>query len=159
MNFSSFIGQAKTAIDEKGRSSFPREFRRVLAQDEGEDLVLAFGPQRSLILFVRDEYEKYVASLEARRKTPQTEMFRRKFKASAHQFGLDGQNRVMLPKMHLEYAGLNGDVLYVARSGKSLELWNPAVYQSLHGFNTPEDYSAFDAGFYDDGFGEDSHDR
>lgn len=159
MDFSSFIGQAKTAIDEKGRTSFPREFRRLLSGDEGEQMVVSYGPGRSLILFVLHEYEKFAAALSARPKTPQTETFRRRFHASTHFVGLDGQNRIMLSKKDLEYAGLESEVLYVARSGKTLELWNPQAYESLYGFNNPEDYGNFDAGFYDDGFEEASHDH
>jgi division/cell wall cluster transcriptional repressor MraZ len=152
MNYESFIGQAQTAIDEKGRSSFPREFRRLLSDEESQKMVVAYGPQRSLILFVLAEYEKFMEALLARPKTPETETFRRRFHSSTHFVGLDGQNRIMLTKKDLEYANLGSEVLYVARSGKTLELWNPTTYESMYGFNSEADFSSYDAGFYDDGF-------
>ncbi|MFA6835130.1 MAG: MraZ family transcriptional regulator [Fibrobacteraceae bacterium] len=150
MELNSFIGQAQTAIDEKGRSAFPREFRRLLSEEEGRSLVVTFGTQRSLILFTLVEYEKFVAKIESRPFTPKNDRFRRTFKASAHYVALDGQNRIMLSKNDLAFANLEGEVLYVARTGKSLELWNPSVYNSKYGFNKDEDYQEFDAGFYDD---------
>ena len=56
MNFTSFIGQAQTAIDGKGRTSFPREFRRQLSASEGNEFVVTRGPDRTLRLFVLPEF-------------------------------------------------------------------------------------------------------
>ena len=63
---------------------------------------------------------------------------------------MDGQNRILLSKEDKSRAKLEGEVLYVARSGKSAELWNPAIYNSKFGFNTEEDNQEFDDGFFDD---------
>ena len=64
MNLDFFIGQAKTAIDEKGRTSFPREFRRQLSQEESESLVLSIGPERTLILYELNEFKKFMTELD-----------------------------------------------------------------------------------------------
>jgi MraZ protein len=61
---------------------------------------------------------------------------------------LDGQNRILLPKVLLEYAGLKGEVLYVQASGKTLELWNPERYNAKYGLETEDAMAAFDAAFY-----------
>ena len=152
MSYESFIGKAKTAIDEKGRSSFPKEFRRLLSDEEGRRMVISFGPQRSLILFSLAEYEKFMEALQARPKTPETMTFQRRFHSSTHFVGLDGQNRITLTREDMQYANLSDEVLFAARSGKTLELWNPTTYESLYGFNNDADFNSYDAGFYDDGF-------
>lgn len=152
MSYESFIGKAKTAIDEKGRTSFPKEFRRLLSDEESQRMVIAFGPQRSLILFVLPEYEKFMEALLARPKTPETMTFLRRFHSSTHFVGLDGQNRIMLTREDMQYANLSGDVVFAARSGKTLELWNPTAYDTTYGFNCEADYASYDKGFYDDGF-------
>ncbi len=150
MELNEFIGQAKTAIDEKGRTPFPREFRRLLSEEEGKSLILAFGGRDSLILFTLEEFRKFIARIEARPATPKNDRFRRMFKANAHYVALDGQNRIMLSKGDMAFARLEGEVLYVARTGKSVELWNPSIYSSKYGFNQKEDFEEFDAGFFDD---------
>ena len=145
-----FIGQAKTALDEKGRTPVPREFRRLLSDEESKSLIVSFGIRDTLILWTVEEYRKFVEHIEARPVTPKNVNFRRLFKANSHQVSLDGQNRILLSKADKTYAKLDGEVLYVARSGKSAELWNPSIYNSMHGFNTEEDYQEFSGGFFDD---------
>lgn len=149
MELDEFIGQAQTAIDEKGRTPFPREFRRVLSEEEGRSLVVSHGPRDSLILFTLAEYRKFVAHIEARPATPKNVTFRRLFKANSHLVALDGQNRILLSKSDIAYAKLEGEVFYVARSGKSAELWNPSIYNAKYGLLTEEDLAAYDDGFFD----------
>ncbi|MCI6873421.1 MULTISPECIES: MraZ family transcriptional regulator [Hallerella] len=150
MELNAFIGNAKTAIDEKGRSAFPREFRRLLSEEESSSLILAYGSRDSLILFTLEEYRKFIAKIESRPQTSKNVRFNRMFKANSHYVSLDGQNRILLSKNDIAYAKLDGEVLYVARSGKSAELWNPSIYNAKFGFNTEEDFNEFDAGFFDD---------
>lgn len=146
MNFTSFIGQAKTAIDGKGRSAFPREFRRQLLPSDGNEFVVTRGPEQTLRLFVLSEYEKFMADLDSRSDRRQADLVRRGLCATLVE--LDGQNRILLPKKLLEIAGLKDDVLYVQASGKTLELWNPERYEAKYGLQSAEDVAAFDAAFY-----------
>ena len=145
-----FIGQAKTALDEKGRTPVPREFRRLLSDEESKSLIVSFGIGESLILWTIEEYRKFVVHIETRPATPKNVNFRRLFKANSHLVSMDGQNRILLSKEDKSRAKLEGEVLYVARSGKSAELWNPAIYNSKFGFNTEEDNQEFADGLFDD---------
>lgn len=150
MELNAFIGNAKTAIDEKGRSSFPREFRRLLSEEESSSLILAYGSRDSLILFTLEEYRKFIAKIESRPQTPKNVRFNRMFKANSHYVSLDGQNRIMLSKNDIAYAKLEGEVLYVGGNGKSVELWNPSIYNAKFGFNTEDDFNEYEDGFFDD---------
>jgi MraZ protein len=152
MNFTSFIGQAQTAIDGKGRTSFPREFRRQLSASEGNEFVVTRGPDRTLRLFVLSEFEKFMADLDSRSDRRQTDLVRRNLCPTVVE--MDGQNRILLPKILLEYAGLKDEVLYVTARGKTLEFWNPERFNEKFGLQTNEDVEAFDAAFYGDGLTE-----
>ena len=99
MNFTSFIGQAQTAIDGKGRTSFPREFRRQLSASEGNEFVVTRGPDRTLRLFVLPEFEKFMADLDSRSDRRQADLVRRGLCPTVVE--MDGQNRILLPKILL----------------------------------------------------------
>lgn len=152
MNFTSFIGQAQTAIDGKGRSSFPREFRRQLSPADGSEFVVTRGPDRTLRLFVLSEFEKFMADLDSRSDRRQADIVRRGLCPAFVE--LDAQNRILLPKILLEYAGLKDEVLYLQARGKTLELWNPERFNAQFGLQTNESVDAFDAAFYGEGLTE-----
>lgn len=149
MNFSSFIGQAQTAIDGKGRSSFPREFRRQLTDADGSEFVVTRGPEQTLRLFTLPEYEKFMADLDTWSDRRLADKVRRGLCPAFVE--LDGQNRILLPKKLLEYAGLKDEVLYGQASGKTLELWNPERFEAKYGLNNEDDIASFDAAFYGEG--------
>ena len=146
MDFTSFIGQAQTAIDGKGRTSFPREFRRQLTASEGNEFVVTRGPDRTLRLFVLPEFEKFMADLDSWSDRRQADVVRRNLCPSVVE--MDGQNRILLPKILLEFACLKDEILYVTARGKTLELWNPERYNEKYGLQTNDAIEAFDAAFY-----------
>ncbi len=146
MIFRTFIGEAKTAIDEKGRTAFPREFRRQLAEDEKENLVVTRGPEGSLRVYVYAEFEKFMQELDNRRDPRQAERVRSQLSMAL--LALDGQNRILLPKNLLEKAGLKSEVLWVPSRGKTLALWNPQTFAARFDLNSDESRAEFDAAFY-----------
>ena len=154
---SSFIGQAQTAIDGKGRSSFPREFRRQLLPTDGEKFVVTRGPANTLRLFTLPEYEKFMADLDSRSDRRQADLVRRSLHPTVVE--LDGQNRILLPKVLQEYAALKGEVLYVQASGKTLELWNPERFNAQYGMDTEDAVAAFDAAYYGESLTGDVDDK
>lgn len=154
MNFTSFIGQAKTAIDGKGRSSFPREFRRQLADTEKE-FVVARGPDYTLRLFVVEEFEKFMRELDQRPDRRQADIVRRGLSPTFVE--LDAQNRILLPKELMQYASLTSEVLYLQSRGKTLELWNPDRFNAKYGLSTAEAVDAFSAAYYGESLTEGSN--
>ena len=115
------------------------------------------GPNRTLRLFTLPEYEKFMADLDSRSDRRQADLVRRGLAPTVVE--LDGQNRILLPKILLEYAGLKGDVLYVQASGKTLELWNPERYNEKFGLQTEDAIAAFDAAFYGESLTEGPDDK
>ncbi len=146
MIFKRFIGEARTAIDEKGRTPFPMGFRRQLSEEEREGLVVTRGPAGSLRLFVYEEFEKYMADLDSRPNPMQAERVRSQL---AQTFVvLDKQNRILLPKNLLEIGQMTNEVFWVPSHGKTLALWNPTVYDAKYGIRSQEAQDEFDAAFY-----------
>jgi len=151
-----FIGQAKTAIDEKGRTSFPREFRRQLPEDEARNLVATIGPNRTLHVYTRVEFREFVAKLERRANTPQNTIFKQRILGNAVEVELDGQNRITLSKALLQYADLKDEVVFVGE-GLKIVMWNPVAHERVMGFNSEASFAEFDQAYYDadsEGVGE-----
>ena len=157
MNLPYFIGNAKTAIDGKGRSSFPRELRRQLWPTEGTEFVVARGPDYTLRLYTLPEYEKFMSELDAFKDRRQADKFRKQLEASPVE--MDGQNRILIPKKLLEYAGLTTEVVYTPGRGRSLEMWNPERFDAQVGIRSEEDQTSFNELFYRIGSTEDLDDK
>ena len=115
------------------------------------------GPAQTLRLYTLPEYEKFMADLDCRSDRRQADLVRRNLWPTVVE--LDGQNRILLPKILLEYADLKGEVLYVPARGKTLELWNPERFNAKYGLQTSEDIAAFDAAFYGESLTEDGNDK
>ena len=144
MNFENyFIGQAKSAIDGKGRCAFPKEFRRQMTPEDGSDFVLTTWSKDRLRLFVRREYDKFKAEVDRWPNREAAQRFRLRLRATVVE--LDGQNRILLPKEKLLYAGLTNNVTFVdSVGGKSLELWNTEKYEAQFSMDTEEDLAEFE---------------
>ena len=145
MDLGYFIGSAKTAIDGKGRSSFPRELRRQLWATEGTEFVVARDSDHTLRLYMLPEYAKFMAELDAFNDRPRADEFRKQLDASLVE--MDGQNRILIPKKLLEYAGLTTEVVYTPGRGRSLELWNPERYESKSNIESDAAQKSFDEMF------------
>lgn len=138
-----FIGQAKSAIDGKGRCAFPREFRRQMTPEDGSEFVLTYWGRDRLRLFVRPEYEKFIANVDKTYSRKDAYNFRLTLKA--YVFELDGQNRILLPKDKLQHAGLTNSVTFVdSVGGKSLELWSTEKYEAAFSLDSEESLAKFE---------------
>ncbi len=152
-----FTDQARTSIDEKGRTSFPREFRRQLPDDESRRLVITLGPSRTLNLYTRADFREYASKLISRPNTPQNSIFRQQVLGNALEVELDGQNRIMLNKTLMSYASLVNEVVFVG-DGQKIVLYSPEAFEQSIGFTKPDDFANFDKAFFDfssDGVGAD----
>ncbi|MCQ2102723.1 MAG: MraZ family transcriptional regulator [Fibrobacter sp.] len=144
MNFEKqFIGQAKSAIDGKGRCAFPREFRRQMTHEDGSEFVLTNWMRDRLRLFVRSEYEKFMDEVDRWPNRKDAQQFRLGLRATLVE--LDGQNRILLPKDKILRAGLTNSVTFVdSVGGKSLELWNTERYEAISPMDTEEGLAKFE---------------
>ncbi|MCQ2108279.1 MAG: MraZ family transcriptional regulator [Fibrobacter sp.] len=145
-----FIGQAKSAIDGKGRCAFPREFRRQMTVEDGTEFVVTIWADGRLRLFVRSEYEKFMDELDQWPDRETAEQFRLDLCSSLVE--LDAQNRILLPKDKIQYAGLTNSITFVEYRGKSLELWNTDKYEARRASHTEEAKARFNKLCFNAGF-------
>ena len=122
-----FRGTFEHALDAKHRLTVPAKFRAALAGG----VVLAASPEttaaapRSIAIWTPDG----VRGLHARRAgglspiSPEARDLKRFFFNYSHDTELDSANRVMIPPMLMEYAGLDKDVV-VTGSGECLEVFD-----------------------------------
>jgi len=126
-----FRGTFEHALDAKHRLTVPAKFRAALAAG----VVLAASPEttasapRSIAMWTPDAYETYTAAALAGLSpiSPEARDLRRFFFNYSHDTELDSANRVMIPPMLMEYAGLDKDVV-VTGSGECLEVFDRAKY-------------------------------
>jgi DNA-binding transcriptional regulator/RsmH inhibitor MraZ len=117
-------------MDEKDRVVFPLALRKCVDEDERES-VLAAGfmvrpsdTNEYLEMFPRDEYDRYIESLEARY-SPEDELgqsYLRFFTSRVEPVDLDRQFRFAIPESAKVAASLGKDLVFVGRTRK-IEIW------------------------------------
>ena len=123
----SFTGEFRHSLDERGRVAVPARFRPRLAAGA----TLARWLDGCLGLFPQDEWETLSARIAALPVTnPQARAFGRFMFSGAVEADLDRQGRVLIPGYLHEYAGIapGGEVVVVG-SHSRVELWAPAAWQ------------------------------
>jgi MraZ protein len=126
-----FRGTFEHALDAKHRLTVPAKFRAALAAG----VVLAASPEttaaapRSIAIWTPEAYETYTgaALTGVSPLSPEARDLRRFFFNYSHDTELDSANRVMIPPMLMEYAGLDKDVV-VTGSGECLEVFDRTRY-------------------------------
>jgi MraZ protein len=126
-----FRGTFEHALDAKHRLTVPAKFRAALAAG----VVLAASPEttkeapRSIAIWTPEEYEGYASAAlkDFSPLSPEARDLRRFFFNYSHDTELDSANRVMIPPMLMEYAGLDKDVV-VTGSGECLEVFDRTRY-------------------------------
>lgn len=121
-----FLGTHAPKLDDKGRVILPAKFRAALASG----LVLTRGQENCLYVFTEDEF----AELHERiRQAPVTSKsardFLRVFLSGASDEVPDSQNRITIPQVLRDYAGLRKD-LTVIGAGNRIEIWDAESWAS-----------------------------
>jgi MraZ protein len=115
-----FLGTYTPKLDEKGRIILPAKFRDQLAGG----VVLTRGQERCLYVFSLRDFESMHETLsKAPLTSKESRDYQRLFLSGASDEQLDKQNRLMIPAVLRDYAGLDRD-LAVIGMGSRLEIWN-----------------------------------
>jgi MraZ protein len=142
MRLESFIGKATLAVDAAGRTNFPKEFRKVLSEDNEGQVVVTIGGANTLALYPLSEWNRYVQYLDGLGRGPDVTKFRTRVTAMAKLSALDAQNRIVLTAEQLAYAGIRGEVTFVG-AGNCVRLWAPARYNDEIAATTPDEEARF----------------
>jgi MraZ protein len=135
-----FLGEYDCKLDPKGRIILPAGLKRQVPAEAEDTFVVNRGFEKCLVLYPKNEWEKI--SLEINNLNPykkQNREFIRYFFRGASELTLDTQNRLLLPKRLLEYAGIDKELVLFAHTNK-IEIWAKDNYDSLLS-DEPEDFS------------------
>jgi transcriptional regulator MraZ len=126
-----FRGSFEHALDAKHRLTIPAKFRAALASG----VALAASSEttqqapRSIAVWTPESYDAYTSAALADLNplSPRARDLKRFFFNYSHDTELDAANRVMIPPMLMDYAGLDREVV-VTGSGDCLEVFDRAKY-------------------------------
>ncbi len=126
-----FRGTFEHALDAKHRLTVPAKFRAALASG----VVLAASQEteasapRSIAIWTPEAYGAYTSAALAglNPMTPRARDLQRFFFNFSYDSELDSANRVMIPAVLIDYAGLGKDVV-VTGSGQCLEVFDRGRY-------------------------------
>lgn len=142
----SFIGKAKVAIDATGRTNFPKDFRKVLRDDAGGQVVVTIAEGKTLALYPVYAWNEYVQYLESLGRGAEMSKFRTRITSMAKLSVLDAQNRISLTAEQMVYAGIAGEVTFVG-DGKRVRLWAPEKYVQQIEVISPDEEKQFENWF------------
>ncbi len=108
-----FRGSSFHTIDAKGRLIIPARFRDVIRADGGERVMLS-RMDGCVVVYVLEEWRRIETRiLQLAQKNDNMRRFRRVFIGGAFDCTCDKQERILIPPLLREYAGLQKDVVLV----------------------------------------------
>lgn len=137
----SFKGTYDHSIDSKGRVSFPAKARKYLNPEYQENFTILKGIQRCLYLYPEDRWiavEDKLAKISNLRIDSANVI--RNFLRNAEDITLDNQNRLALPSVLMQWAGIQQKVTIIG-VGDRLELWSPDELQKVDESLTEDEYA------------------
>jgi MraZ protein len=119
-----FRGPSKVTLDAKGRLAIPSRHReRILTRSDGV-LITTVDRDYCLLLYPLPEWEEIERDLV---RLPSLNKVARKLQrlmlGYATELEMDNQGRILLPREHREFAGLDRQAMLIGQ-GTKLELWD-----------------------------------
>jgi len=123
-----FLGVFQHSIDEKGRISFPVEFREVLKDERVILTNYVSDGARCLEGFTTPAWEEFLGGLKARsRFEPKLRQLENFYLSRAHRCSLDTSGRIIVPLHLRQYAALEREVVF-SSSLHGFRLWDKRVW-------------------------------
>jgi transcriptional regulator MraZ len=129
-----FRGRFQHTIDPKGRLSVPARFRDVLAQYEGQLVVVP--NEHSLEVHPLEEWQRIEEKLNAQPLfTPEVRQLSRLYISRAKDVVLDAAGRILLPPDTRRQAGLEKEVTLVGGGRRMFEVWDRKRFDEYERMN------------------------
>ena len=126
-----FFGEYECKLDEKGRLKLPSAILNQLGENQSRDFVANRGFERCLYLFPKDIWTIKLNEVQGLNEyLPEVRQFKRYFYRGATAFTPDKADRILLPKLLLEYAGID-KTLIITAVGDYLEMWSEQTYKDM----------------------------
>jgi len=124
------IGTYDCKLDNKHRLAVPSGLLKQLPPENDGRFIINRGFEANLMLYPAAEWDRMRTNVEQlNRFDPEVRQFVRNLYRYANPLKLDSNNRLLLPKSLLEYAGIK-DELLISCVGPEIEIWNPDFYAS-----------------------------
>ncbi len=120
-----FQGASSLSLDAKGRLSVPTRHRDVLSATAGSQLTITKHPHGCLMVFPRNEWEKFRERIAALPMSAQ--WWKRIFLGNAMDCEMDGTGRVLISPELRAAAGLTKEAVLLGM-GNHFELWDADTY-------------------------------
>ena len=127
-----FRGRYDFSIDEKGRVNIPSKFRKLLAPEAEDTLVVSRAPDGCLWAYPKDEWEKFEEFLVGMPVSRESNKLQRVLQNTLNDSTLDKQGRISLTAFQMKIAGITKDVSIIGR-GSYLEIWDTKKFEEYAG--------------------------
>jgi MraZ protein len=125
------LGEFVVSLDDKGRLRLPAALKGQIAPAVNGRFVINRGFEKCLTMYPYDEWEQVSAKVNKLNTfVKRNREFARTFFRGATEVTLDGADRILLPKLLADYAGVGKEVLLTARNNV-IEIWNKDTYDAL----------------------------
>jgi len=124
----SFLGEYEVAMDAKGRFLLPSGLRKQMAEETGGQFVIKRDFEACLTIYPLDTWKAISDKINKLNDfKPEVREFKRLFLNGATIVELDSADRILVPRLLMEYAGLKKDAI-LASQGNKLELWDKDTF-------------------------------
>ncbi len=126
-----FFSRFDNKVDKKGRVSVPARWRAILAQQAFQGIVAYPSPVTSALEACgMDRHERLAESIDGFNPFSDTHgAFAAALLTRSHPLLFDGEGRVLLPEILIEYAGIDGLATFAGR-GATFHIWRPEAYEA-----------------------------
>jgi MraZ protein len=135
----SFYGNHEHTVDDKGRVSLPKEFRKTLEEEKCESIILTnyvSDGARCLEGFSLVSWQQFESALRAKsRFSSKLQRLENFYLSRASECVLDSAGRILIPSHLRTYAGLDKDITFTA-SIHGFRVWDNRVWS--HVFSSAE---------------------
>jgi len=140
----SFTGEYNNSLDQKSRLSVPAKFRKSLNPVNDKTFVVCKGFDQCLFLYPVEEWkivEEQLISLSSIKDANRN--FIRNITRHANYVTYDGQGRIPITDILLEYSNIKKEVVVIGML-KKIELWDPETLKKYDKNNTSLTNSDFE---------------
>ncbi len=134
------IGEYECRLDDKSRIILPSALKKQISPEAHDKFVINRGFEGCLVLYPQDVWDETTARMNKLNLfVKDHRQFVRAFNNGATPLSLDSQNRLLLPKMLLDYASIDREIILFAYSDR-IEVWDKKTYRELLS-NEPADFA------------------
>jgi MraZ protein len=127
-----FTGRSDIRVDPKGRISIPAAFRRILAPDERDEIVILFVPTGHLLLFNKEYWTTVIQQsvMDKAASIGKENIWRAIHRLSeySHMSTVDSQGRATIPAWLLERAEVGKNAVIFGAFDR-VSVWAPDAYE------------------------------